>query len=56
MNKYNINAIEALKIFVCSNTHNLLEDIDNGLLMFGASGIFDIWESEKNTGDPKSPV
>ena len=52
MDKYDFDPMEALRRFVTSETHQLLEDTDYGLLSFGAGGIFDIWESERITGDP----
>lgn len=56
MDKKNKSAIEALKMFVCSKTHKLLENLDSGFLSFGASGIFDIWENEVNTGDFRNSI
>lgn len=56
MNKYGYSRMEALRRFVGSETHELLEDLDTGLTSFGCSGIFDIWESEMVTGDPRNSI
>lgn len=54
--KYDMNYMEALKSFVISNTHELLENEDYGMTEFGAKAIFEIWECEKVTGDPKKSI
>lgn len=54
--KYGVNNMDALKMFVCSKTHEMLENADCGMTEFGARAIFEIWECEKITGDPKNSV
>jgi hypothetical protein len=54
--KYGYSQMDALRLFVSSRTHELLEDEEAGLTMFGAGGVFDIWEAEKVTGDPRNSV
>ena len=54
--KYGCPHMEALRQFVMSKTHELLEDEDTGMTAFGAGGIFDIWEAEKITGDPRNSI
>ncbi|MCC8041927.1 MAG: hypothetical protein LIO69_00105 [Oscillospiraceae bacterium] len=54
--KYNFSDMDSLKMFVCSKTHEMLEDLDYGLTAFGAGAVFDIWECEKVTGDPRNSV
>ncbi|MBQ8706530.1 MAG: hypothetical protein IJ523_00390 [Succinivibrionaceae bacterium] len=56
MEKYGFDRMEALRRFVKSETHELLEDPENGLSSFGCVGIFEIWESEVITGDPRNSV
>ncbi len=56
MDKFGYSRMEALRRFIESETHAMLEDCDNGLTSFGAPGIFDIWESEMVTGDPRNSV
>ncbi|MCD7855111.1 MAG: hypothetical protein LUG66_05810 [Clostridiales bacterium] len=54
--KYDMPPMEALRAFVCSETHEMLEDAEMGMTEFGAGGIFDIWECERVTGKPQSSV
>ncbi len=54
INKYGIEPMEAVKRFLLSETHALLEDADNGLLGLSEQAIFDMWESEKITGNPRN--
>ena len=46
--KYGMSPMEALRAFVCSQTHNMLD--------FGAEALFEIWECEKNTGNPRNSI
>jgi len=54
--KYGYSQMNALRAFVSSKTHEMLEDEECGLTAFGAGAIFEIWESEKVTGDPRNSV
>ena len=54
--KYGLSQMDALKSFVCSKTHEMLENEYCGMTDFGAEAIFVIWECEKVTGDPKKSV
>lgn len=54
--KYGLSYMESLKSFVSSKTHEMLENEDCGMTDFGAEAIFEIWECEKVTGDPKKSV
>ena len=54
--KYAVSQMEALKMFVCSKTHEMLENEECGMTEFGAEAIFEIWECEKITGDPRNSV
>ena len=56
MEKYGLSRMDALRRFVESETHALLEDPENGLTSFGAPGIFDIWECEVITNDPRNSI
>ena len=48
--------MEAVRKFLTSETHALLEDADNGLLCFPERAVFDMWEAEQVTGDPRNSV
>ena len=54
--KYGYPPMDALRQFVFSKTHELLEDEETGMTSFGAGAVFDIWEAEKVTGDPRNSV
>ena len=54
--KYGYSPMDALRLFVSSRTHELLEDEESGMTSFGAGGVFDIWEVERVTGDPRNSV
>lgn len=56
MEKYGLEPMDAFKQFVESRTHEMLEDTNYGMTDFGAGAIFEIWECEKITGDPKSSI
>lgn len=52
--KYGYSHLKAIELFVTSETHEMLEDLDCGLTFFGAPGIFELWEAERITGDPRN--
>lgn len=54
--KYGLSPMEAFKNFVTSKTHEMLENEEYGMTDFGAGALFEIWECEKITGDPKNSV
>lgn len=54
--KYGLSQMAALKAFVSLKTHEMLENIECGMTDFGAKAIFEIWECEKVTGDPRNSV
>ncbi|MCI8639643.1 MAG: hypothetical protein HFG41_11065 [Coprococcus sp.] len=54
--KYGYDEMDALRTFVMSKTHEMLEDEDCGLTSLGAGAVFEIWESEKVTGDPRNSI
>lgn len=54
--KYGMCYMDALRAFVCSKTHEMLENADYGMTEFGAQAIVEIWECERVTGDPKNSV
>ena len=56
MQKYNMEAMEAVRSFINSETHALLEDAENGLASFPERAIFDMWETEKITGSPLNSI
>ena len=43
--KYGYSQMDALRVFVASKTHEMLENEDCGLTAFGAGAVFEIWET-----------
>ena len=56
MEKYGVNEMEAAREFLMSETHRMLEDADMAMWEFSARAIFDMWEVEKITGNPRNSV
>ena len=54
--KYNLDPMDAAKSFIMSKTHAMLEDEEYGLLSMSAYAVFDMWEAERITGDPRNSV
>lgn len=54
--KYGYSQMEALRQFVSSKTHEMLENEENGLTSYGAGAIFELWEAERITGDPCNSI
>lgn len=53
IDKYAMNPMDAVRSFLTSETHAILEDADNGMWSFPDRAIFDMWEVEKISGDPR---
>lgn len=56
MNKYAMNEMDAANAFLTSQTHAMLENADMAMWEFSAHAIFDIWENEQITGNPRNSV
>lgn len=54
--KYGYDYMDALRIFVSSQTHTMLEDAEYGMISYGAGALLEIWEAEKITGDPRNSI
>ena len=52
--KYALDPMEAARRFLMSRTHAMLENAEYGLLSFPARAVFDMWEAEQVTGDPRN--
>lgn len=46
----------ALKLFLKSQTYQMLTDINLEMWGFSPIGIFDMWESEQVTGTPQNSL
>lgn len=51
---YNMDEMDAARAFLLSETHELLEDAENGVWEYPERGVFDMWEAERKTGDPRN--
>lgn len=56
IDKYHYDLMEATRMFLTSKTHELLVDFDTGLWQFSDKAVFEIWETEKETGDPLNSI
>ena len=54
MDKYGMDQMDAARAFLSSETHNMLENADMAMWEFSEEAIFNIWEAEKITGDPRN--
>lgn len=54
IDKYDFSPMDAARSFIMSKTHAMLEDADYGLLAFPEYAVFDMWEAERVTGDPRN--
>ncbi len=54
--KYGYDYMDAARMFLTSETHAMLEDAELAMWEFSDRAIFDMWETEKKTGDPRNSV
>ena len=52
--KYGVGHMDALRRFLASETYGMLMDVSYGMAAFGAPAVFDMWEAEQVTGDPRN--
>ena len=52
--KYGMDDREAVRAFIDSKTYQLLLDVESEVYTMSPHIIFDMWESEKITGDPRN--
>ncbi len=56
MQKYDMGEMDAARAFLTSETHAMLEDRELGMSDFSELAVFDMWENERVTGDPRTSV
>lgn len=56
MNKYGYGFIDALSKFLSSETYAMLIDVSLEMWDFSPFGIFDMWEVEQITGNPRNSL
>ena len=54
--KYGFEQMQALRIFLNSETYKLLSDAELEMWEFGPAAIFDMWENEKITGNTRNYI
>ena len=54
--KYGYSPMKALREFLNSETRSMLENPELKLWAFSPLVLFDMWEAEKITGDPRNSV
>ncbi len=54
IDKYGINEREAVRSFIESETYQMLLDTELEVYKMSPHIVFDMWESEKVTGDPRN--
>lgn len=55
-NKYGYEPKEALRKFLFSETYRMLRNPKLAMWDFSPMGIFDMWESEQITGNPRNSL
>ena len=55
-NKYSMEPMEALRRFLFSQTYQMLADEKMEMWDYSPIGIFDMWEAEQITGDPRNSL
>ena len=55
-NKYNLEPMNALRKFLFSETYRMLIDKRLEMWDFSPTGIFDMWEAEQVTGNPRNSL
>ncbi len=56
MEKYAMTEMDAARAFLTSEVHAMLEDPELAMWEFSERAIFDMWECERVTGDPRNSV
>ena len=54
--KYGYSAMDAYKKFMFSMTYEMLSNPELQMWYFSCFGIFDMWEAEQRTGDPRNSI
>ena len=54
--KYGLSIMETYKKFMFSKTYEMLSNPELQMWDFSCFGIFDMWEAEQRTGDPRDSI
>lgn len=52
--KYALNELDAIKEYYFSKTYKMLSDVSLEIYKMSHLVVFDMWENEKNTGNPRN--
>ena len=55
-NRKNISEMDGFRLFANSEIHRMLEDDNLRMWYFSPLAIFDMWENEIATGDPRNSL
>ena len=56
MEKFNMEQMQAARSFLKSETHSMLEDARLAMWEFSERAVFEMWEAEQVTGDPRNSI
>lgn len=56
VDKYGLEPLAALRKFLFSETYKMLADEELEMWEFSPFGIFDMWEAEQITGNPRNSL
>ena len=56
IDKYSLEPMAAARAFLLSDTHAMLEDAELAMWEFSELAVFEMWEVEQVTGDPRNSV
>lgn len=54
IDKYGVSEREAVRSFIESETYQMLLDVELDIYKMSPRIVFDMWESEKVTGEPRN--
>ncbi len=54
--KYGYDEKTALRNFLESETYQMVKDYDTAIYLMSPKIIFDLWEAEQQTGDPRNSI
>ena len=54
MEKYGFDELDAIKEYYFSETYKMLNDVSLEIYKMSHLVVFDMWENEKNTGNPRN--
>ena len=56
VDKYGVEPLSALRRFLYSETYKMLTNVELEMWDFSTLGIFDMWEAEQITGNPRNSL